>query len=138
LRTPRRWRRRSPGATTSGARPRAARSREIATLARAVNRLTDELLENQRRLAENVRSLDETNQMLNEAQRDLVQAEKMASIGRLAAGVAHEIGNPLGALVGYIGVTRRRGVAARWWRGWSARRGGSTRSCAVSSTTPAR
>jgi two-component system, NtrC family, sensor kinase len=84
---------------------------EIATLARAVNRLTDELLENQHRLAENVRSLDETNQMLNEAQRDLVQAEKMASIGRLAAGVAHEIGNPLGALIGYIGVTRRRGDA---------------------------
>jgi signal transduction histidine kinase len=86
-------------------------SREIDTLSRAVNRLTDDLLENQHRLAENVRSLDETNQMLNEAQRELVQAEKMASIGRLAAGIAHEIGNPLGALIGYIGITRRRGLA---------------------------
>jgi two-component system, NtrC family, sensor kinase len=86
-------------------------SREIATLSRAVNRLTDDLLENQHRLAENVRSLDQTNQMLNEAQRELVQAEKMASIGRLAAGIAHEIGNPLGALIGYIDVTRRRGFA---------------------------
>ncbi|CAN5793517.1 hypothetical protein BH23GEM8_BH23GEM8_20280 [soil metagenome] len=86
-------------------------SREIDTLSRALNRLTDDLLENQHRLAENVRSLDETNQMLNEAQRELVQAEKMASIGRLAAGIAHEIGNPLGALIGYIGITRRRGLA---------------------------
>jgi len=56
-----------------------------------------------------VRSLDETNQRLVTAQRELVQAEKLASIGRLSAGVAHEIGNPLGALLGYAAVLRRRG-----------------------------
>ncbi|HET8656381.1 MAG TPA: ATP-binding protein [Longimicrobiaceae bacterium] len=87
------------------------RTREVALLARSLNRLTDQLLQNQMRLAENVRSLDETNQRLTEAQRDLIQAEKMASIGRLAAGIAHEIGNPLGALVGYASVLRRRGAA---------------------------
>lgn len=82
---------------------------EVDTLARALNRLTGQLLENQRRLADNVRSLDETNRRLNEAQGELVQAEKLASIGRLAAGVAHEIGNPLGALLGYVEIVRRRG-----------------------------
>src|SRR5690606_22309424 len=85
-------------------------SLEIARLAAAVNHLTDQLLQNQERLAENVRSLDETNQLLTETQRELVQAEKLASIGRLAAGIAHEIGNPLGALVGYVAVLRRRGA----------------------------
>lgn len=84
-------------------------ARETAALASAVNHLTDQLLENQDRLAENLRSLGAANRALQQTQRELIQAEKLASIGRLAAGIAHEIGNPLSAVLGYAAVLARRG-----------------------------
>ena len=82
---------------------------EFSSLGKVLNQLTDQLFQNQDRLAENVRSLDETNQRLTEAYRELVQSEKMASLGQLSAGIAHEIGNPLGALIGYVSILKRRG-----------------------------
>jgi len=66
-----------------------AATQDFATLAERLNRMTDRLLD---------------------AQSQLVRSEKLASIGRLAAGVAHEVGNPLGAIGTYVEVLRRRGV----------------------------
>jgi signal transduction histidine kinase len=45
----------------------------------------------------------EGNLRLSEAQEKLVQSEKLASIGQLAAGVAHEINNPIGFVKSNIG-----------------------------------
>jgi signal transduction histidine kinase len=47
---------------------------------------------------------------LLDAQSQVVRVEKLAGIGRLAAGVAHEVRNPLGALSTYIEVLQRRGA----------------------------
>lgn len=64
--------------------------------------------EERQALAANIRSLDETNRLLTEARDAMIRTDRMASVGRLSAGIAHEIGNPLGAIVGYVGLLKRR------------------------------
>jgi two-component system, NtrC family, sensor kinase len=49
---------------------------------------------------------------LLDAHSQVVRVEKLAGIGRLAAGVAHEVRNPLGALGTYVEVLQRRGADA--------------------------
>lgn len=80
---------------------------ELSRLAAAVNHMAERLIRDQAQLAANIQSLDETNRMLTEARDAMVRAEKMASVGRLSAGIAHEVGNPLGAILGYLGLLRR-------------------------------
>src|SRR6266702_342818 len=65
-----------------------AETSDFSMLAERLNRMTDHLLD---------------------AQGQLVRSEKLASVGRLAAGVAHEVGNPLSAIGTYLEVLRRRG-----------------------------
>jgi len=55
--------------------------------------------EQQRRIGE----LSRVNKLLEDAHSQLVQSEKMASIGQLAAGVAHEINNPIGYVHSNLG-----------------------------------
>lgn len=58
-------------------------------------------------LQHNFDRIKEINARLEEAQNQLLQSEKMASIGQLAAGVAHEINNPLGFVSSNIGALGR-------------------------------
>jgi signal transduction histidine kinase len=71
------------------ARAPQAETADLTTLGERLNRMTDHLLD---------------------AQSQLVRAEKLATVGRLAAGIAHEIGNPLGGASTYVEVLRRRGA----------------------------
>jgi signal transduction histidine kinase len=57
-------------------------------------------------------SLAERNRALQETQTALYQSEKLAGLGRLAAGVAHEINNPIGYVTNNVAVLRRDILAA--------------------------
>ena len=81
---------------------------ELRSITESVNAMADRLITGQQVLAENVRSLDETNVMLVEARNEVIQAARLASVGTLAAGIAHEVGNPLTAIIGYADVALRR------------------------------
>jgi two-component system NtrC family sensor kinase len=74
----------------------------------AFERTAAALVEERARLAGKVAELTAVNEALAEARASLVRTEKLATVGRLAAGVAHEVGNPLGAVSGYAELARAR------------------------------
>ncbi|QIZ73631.1 response regulator [Oxynema aestuarii AP17] len=56
----------------------------------------------ERRVEERTRELTETLAHLQETQSQLIQSEKMSSLGQLVAGIAHEVNNPISFIAGNI------------------------------------
>ena len=93
------------------------RDDEIGRVARQMDHLLDQVQERDRRLrvwaeeleqrvAERTRELREANQRLEATTQQLVVSEKLAAIGEITAGIAHEINNPIAVIQGNLDVIR--------------------------------
>jgi signal transduction histidine kinase len=79
-------------------------STEVLELCAAFNAMVVALREKRSEVEEKVSSLKRANEQITKARGEAIRSEKMASIGLLAAGMAHEIGTPLAAIIGYTGI----------------------------------
>ncbi|TKB09382.1 sensor histidine kinase [Desulforhopalus sp. IMCC35007] len=74
-------------------------------------------------LRSTVDSLQRTNEKLQQARSEVVRAEKLATVGRLSAGLAHEIGNPLGIVKGYLEMLQHDDISTLECRQFATRAG---------------
>ena len=86
----------------------AGEQNELGKLSQALNAMLQRLAENKEELRQHITSLEQANLELQRAQQEVIFSEKLASVGRLAAGIAHEIGNPIGIVLGYLELLQRK------------------------------
>jgi len=80
---------------------------EFGQLSRSLNRMLERIKTDRHKLQQHVASLEAANAEIISTRNEMVRAEKLASVGRLAAGLAHEIGNPIGIVQGFLGLLRQ-------------------------------
>lgn len=81
---------------------------EIAQLADAYNHMVAALQNSRQETQSHIATLEQTNEELQRTRDELIRSEKLASVGQLSAGLAHELGNPLAALIGYLEILKGR------------------------------
>ncbi len=75
---------------------------DIQKISAGLKKMIVKIVDDREKMEKLVEQLSAINRDLQAAHQGLIRSEKLASVGRLAGGVAHEIGNPLQILLGYI------------------------------------
>ncbi|MGD9279968.1 MAG: ATP-binding protein [Desulfobacterales bacterium] len=83
---------------------------ELHQLSGALNSMLRRISADKEKLRSTVNSLEKANLELKRAQKEIIRAEKLASVGRLSAGIAHEIGNPIGIVMGYLELIKQKDI----------------------------
>jgi len=83
---------------------------ELNQLSKALNRMLERISGDREKLQSMVISLEKANFDLKQAQKEIIRAEKLASVGRLSSGIAHEIGNPIGIIIGYLELIKQKDI----------------------------
>jgi len=76
-------------------------SDELSALAASFNEMSENLDSSRSALTEKNNALQKANDELQQVQAQLLRSERLAAIGQLAAGISHEIDNPIGIILGY-------------------------------------
>jgi len=84
---------------------------EFSKLSKALNSMLKRNTEDKEKLKNTVLSLEKANLDLKQAQKEIIRAEKLASVGRLSSGIAHEIGNPIGIVGGYLELLKQDDIS---------------------------
>lgn len=75
--------------------------REFHTVAHAFNEMAKNLRTTTRRLESRNEELGQALKTIQQTQGELIQSEKLGAMGRMTAGLAHELNNPLASVLGY-------------------------------------